>query len=167
MIEIIKQNESKYSGKGPVKLDSIPICDTQLALEEFSEGSISLCKCLRAMWMRNLKTYSSYADVNDEYDIAHITMEEKIDLFSFLSPVILEDDMIQLDFEDNRQIIRFAGNKARIEAALLSLTRDIQSGKKRNYKEVKEKLFKPFPEEWLDEYDNYHHRNVFKVKRLA
>ena len=165
MVEIIKTNESKYSKRGAIKLDSIPIEDTELALEEFSEGSISLCKCLRAMWMRNLKTHSSYADVKEKYDIAHITMEEKVDLFSYLSPVLLDDEMVQLDFENDRQVIRFAGNKARIEAALLSLTRDIMSGKKRNNKEVREKLFKPFPEDWLNEYDSYYHNN--KVKQLA
>ena len=115
--------------------------------------------------MRNLKTHSSYADVKEKYDIAHITMEEKVDLFSYLSPVLLDDEMVQLDFENDRQVIRFAGNKARIEAALLSLTRDIMSGKKRNNKEVREKLFKPFPEDWLNEYDSYYHNN--KVKQLA
>lgn len=143
-----------YSNRGPIKLDLIPIEDCEQALEEFSEGSNGLCKCLRAMWQRGLKTYASYANVEEQYDIAYITMEEGINLFSFLSPKLLDDEMVQIDYEGERQIIRFAGNKPRIEGALLALARDIQNGKKKNIQEVKEKLGKPFPEEWLNEYEN-------------
>lgn len=167
MREIVKANEPKYSHRGPISMDLIPIEDTCLAIEEFSHGSVSLCMCLRAMWQRNLKTYSCYADVTEPFDIAHITMEKNVDIFSYLSPVIIEDDMIQIDLDGDREVIRFAGNKAKIEAGILSLIRDIQSGRKRNSKEVKEKLGKPFPEEWMNKYDEYYHNDMGRMKRLA
>lgn len=147
--------ESKYSNRGPIKLDSIPIEECELAMAEFGEGSISLQKCLRAMWQRNLKTHSCFARNNAPYDIAYITMEENIDVFSYLSPILLDDDMVQIDIFESRQTIRFAGNKARIEGAILSLIRDIQSGKKNNRTKLEEKIGKPFPEEWLKEYEEY------------
>ena len=167
MREIVEVKETKYSNRGPISMDLIPIEDTCLAIEEFSHGSISLCMCLRAMWQRNLKTHSCYADVTEPYDIAHITMEKNVDIFSYLSPVIIDDDMIQIDVEDDREVIRFAGNKARIEAGILSLIRDIQKGKKRNSKEIKEKLGKPFQEEWMNKYDAYYHNDIGKMKKLA
>lgn len=165
MREIIQEIKTKYSNRGPIKMDLIPIEDTEIALQEFSEGSVSLEKCLRAMWQRNLKTHSCFANVDEHYDIAHITMEEKVDLFSYLSPILLDDDMVQIDFEGDRQTIRFAGSKARIESSILNLIRDIQKGKKRNGEQLKEKIGKPFPEEWLNEYNSYYHNN--KVRRLA
>ena len=147
--------ESKYSNRGPIKLDSIPIEDTNLAIMEFGEGSISMTKCIRAMWQRGLKTHSCNAKNNEPYDIAHVTMEEGIDLFSYLSPVILDDEMVQIDIVENRQTIRFAGNKARIEGAILSLIRDIQSGRKKNRTQLEEKIGEPFPSNWLKEYEAY------------
>ena len=167
MREIIQEVKTKYSNKGPVKMDDIPISDTELALQEFSEGSVSLEKCLRAMWQRNLKTHACFADVEEEYDIAYITMQENIDLFSYLSPVIIDDDMIQIDLEGDRQTIRFAGNKPRIEAAILNLIRDIQKGKKRNGEQIKKKIGKPFPEEWVKEYEARHIKRNGLMKRLA
>lgn len=167
MVEEKNLKESKYSNKGPIDLDSIPIADTNLAIMEFGEGSISLTKCLRAMWMRGLKTHSCNAKCEEPYNIAHITMKENIDLFSFLSPVILEDEMVQIDIVEDRQTIRFAGTKARIEGAILSLIRDIQSGRKKNRKQLEEKIGVPFPEEWLQEYETYKNKNNGTSKKLA
>lgn len=150
MIEKNTKNESKYSNRGPVYLGSIPIEDTNLALMEFSEGSVSMEKCLRVMWQRNLKTYACHVKNDDPYDISYIIMEEKIDLFCYLSPIIIYDNLVQLDYIDTKQIIRFAGSKPHIEGTIISLIRDILSGKKNNRKLVEEKIGKPFPDEWID-----------------
>ena len=94
-------------------------------------------------------------------------MEEGIDLFSYLSPIILEDEMVQIDIVDNRQTIRFAGTKARIEGAILSLIRDIQKGRKKNRKQLEEKIGEPFPSNWLKEYEEYKAKTSEMSKKLA
>ena len=147
--------ESKYYNRGPIDLDSIPISDCEIALEEFCDGSIGLEKCLRAMWQRGLKTHSCRANYNEPYGISHVTMKENEDVFSYLSPILLEDDMVQIDIVDNRQVIRFAGKPAIREGAILSLVRDIMSGKKKNAKLWEEKIGKPFSEEWLKEVEQH------------
>ena len=41
----------KYNNGGHINLDDIPIEDTELALKEFSCGSVALEMCLRVLWM--------------------------------------------------------------------------------------------------------------------
>ena len=156
MEEKKKVKESKNSNRGPIHLDSIPISDCEMALEEFNDGSIGLEKCLRAMWQRGLKTYSCRANYEEPYEISHVTVEEGIDIFSYLSPIILNNDMVQIDIVDNKQTIRFAGKPAIREGAILDLVRAISSGKKKHTKLLEEKVGKPFPESWLKEVENYY-----------
>ncbi len=159
--------KTKYSNRGPISMDSIPIEDTEIALNEFSGNSNGLAKGLRALWQNGVKTYSSYAEVQDPCDIAYIKIEKGKDLFCFLSPFLISDCMVQLDYENEMQVIRFAGNRAKIEGSLLALARDIQSGRKRNEKLVAKKLYVPFPEEWLKEYYQYKANQGNKVRELS
>lgn len=159
--------KTKYSNRGHVSMDSIPIEDTELALEEFSGSSNGLAKSLRGMWQNGVKTYSSYAEVEDPCDIAYIKVEKGKNLFCFLSPFLISDCMVQLDYENEMQVIRFAGNRAKIEGSLLALARDIQSGRKRNEKLIERKLHIPFPEEWLKEYNQYKANRSSRVRELS
>ena len=151
-----KINEkTKYSHRGPIDMNTIPIADTNWAIFEFANGSNGLEKSLRAMWQRNLKTHACSAGSDSPYDIAYITMQEDVDIFSYLSTTTLNDDLIEIDYEDNRETIRFAGSKGIREGAILQFVRDIESGKKKNSDLVEEKIGKPFNEEWLREAQYY------------
>ena len=75
--------KTKYSNRGHISMDSIPIEDTELALEEFAGSSNGLAKSLRGMWQNGIKTYSSYAEVEDPCDIAYIKIEKGKNLFCF------------------------------------------------------------------------------------
>ena len=154
--------EYKYSHRGSISWDDIPIEDLEIALVVFGEGSIGMQKCLRAMLQRNLKTHSCYANIVDDYDIAYIIMEEHKNLFGYLSEVLLKDDLVQIYYEGDRQVIRFAGNKAKIESSLLALARDIQSGKKNNSELLKSKIYKPFPIDWYKEYQSSENNEIVK-----
>ena len=91
-------------------------------------------------------------------------MEEGKDVFSYLSPIILNNDLIQIDIVDNKQTIRFAGKPAIREGAILDLVRDIISGRKKNTKLLEEKIGKPFPEsvlkETVNDYQNQEARKL-------
>ena len=160
MIEKMNNYESRYFSKGSINLNTIPTEDCELALMAFSGESIGLIKCLRAMWQRNLKTHSCHVDYNNPQDIAYIKMEKNIDIFSYLSERILTDDMIQINYVDEKEIIIFSGTRERIEGALLALARDIQTGRKHNIELLKEKLYKPFIAE-------YEKQDNIKIKKLS
>lgn len=145
----------KYNYGENIDLDTIPIEDTEQALKDFSEGSRGLEICLREMWMRGLKTYSSSSGKNNVFDIGYIIMEEYEDIFSYLSEGFLNDDRVRIDLIDNMQRIRFAGNDGEKEGAMLFLARDIQSGKKKNKDIVLEKIGEPFPDFWVRKLKNY------------
>ena len=146
----MEKNISKYNYGVAIPLDSIPIEDTERALEEFSDGSNGLNKCLRVMWMNGLKTHSSYPGEKNSFDIGHIVMEENEDIFSYLSQEFLNNERIRIDIVDNRQVIRFAGSSPEKEGALLFLTREIQSGKKKNNSQlILDKIGEPFPDSWV------------------
>ena len=147
---------SKYNYGEPIPLDSIPIEDLEIALSDFAAGSNGLSKCLRAMWMHGLKTYSCYPGNKNSFDIGHITMEEGEDIFSYLSEEFLNDERIRIDIVDNMQEIKFAGNAPEKEGALLFLTRDIQSGRKKSTQElIAEKIGEPFPDSWVRRLKTY------------
>ncbi len=137
-------NNSKYNQGVHIPLDDIPINEIEIALLDFSAGSLALSKCLREMWMHGLKTYSCNPGENNSSDIGHIVMEEDEDIFSYLSETFLDDERIRINIIDNKQEIKFAGNKGEKEGAILFLTREIQSGKKYNTKLVSENIGKTF-----------------------
>ena len=134
--------EKKYNCGKHVPIDSIPIADTELALLEFADGSPALLTCLRIMWMNGIKTYSSYHGEKNTFDIGHITVEEKEDIFSFLSTDLLENDnRIRIDIIDNRQVIKYAGTTPEKEGAMLRIAKEIQTGRKKGNQElIKEKI---------------------------
>ena len=142
--------KSKYNYGEAIDLDIIPISDTERALFEFSEGSIGLQKCLRIMWINGLKTHSCRSGMTSPFDIARIVMEENEDVFSYLSNDFLNDERIRIDIKDDREIIKLAGNNPEKEGALLFLAREIQSGKKKNNKElILNKIGEPYPDSWI------------------
>ena len=147
--------ENKYNYGEDIDLDTIPISDTEQALIDFSDGSNGLEKCLRIMWMNGLKTRSSSPGEKNVFDIGYIIMEEEEDIFCYLSEEFLNDDRIRIDLVNNMQRIRFAGNTAEKEGAMLFLARDIQSGKKNNLKLVVEKIGLPFPNFWVRRLKSY------------
>ena len=100
--------------------------------------------------MHGLKTYSCNPGESGSFEIGRIVMEEKEDLFSYLSEEFLNDEKIKIDIKDNRQEIMFFGTRPEKEGVMLSLAREIQKGKKKNNtKLVDEKIGESFPTEWV------------------
>ena len=150
------EDSNKYNYGIPSPLDEIPIEDCEQALIDFSDGSLALKKCLRILWMHGLKTFSCNHGERNTFEIGHIVMEEGEDIFSYLSEEFLSDERIRIDIIDNRQEIKFAGSKGEKEGAMLFLTREIQSGRKKNNKElVLKKIGEPFPVEWVRRLKSY------------
>ena len=147
--------KEKYNNGTHINLDEIPIEDIELALKDFSNGSMALEKSLRVMWMNGLKTYSCNHGENDIFTIGHIVMEEGEDIFSYLSKEFLNDERIRIDIRNNRQEIKFSGNTSEKEGVLLFLTRDIQTGKKKNQDLVLDKIGKPFSDSWVRRLKSY------------
>ncbi len=150
-----ENNNSKYNYEVHIPLDDIPIEDTEIALLDFASGSNALLICLRIMWMNGLKTYSSNPGEDNSFAIGHIVMEEREDIFCYLSESFLNDERIRINIIDNKQEVKFAGSIGEKEGAMLSLAREIQSGKKYNNKLVEEKIGEPFPTEWVRRLKNY------------
>ena len=152
----MKDKNKKYDNGKHVSLDLIPIEECELALKEFSNGSPALEKCLREMWMHGLKTYSSNPGNKSTFEIGHIVMEENEDIFCYLSCDFLNDERIRIDIIDGRQEIKFAGTIPEKEGAMLFLTREIQSGRKKyNSSLIQGKIGEPFPTEWIRRLRSY------------
>lgn len=149
-MEIKEKKIGKYNFGEPIKLDLIPIEECEEALHDFSNGSNGMEKCLRTMWMNGLKTHSCNHGENTPFDIGHIVMEENEDVFSYLSKEFIEDERVRINIIDNMQEIRFAGSTPEKEGAMLFLARDIQSGKKKNTRElIMKKIGEPYPDSWI------------------
>ena len=148
-IGVAGAKDMKYNHTAPIDLDTIPFEDKEQALIEFAEGSLGLEMCLRVMWDNNLKTHACCAGEQDEYDIAYIAMSQGVDVFSFLSDELLDNDMVVLELENDRQTIRFAGLGDDKEHLMEKFARDISSGRKDNNFLVESKIGKNFPDEWL------------------
>ena len=151
--------EKKYDLGEHIDIDIIPIADCERALYEFSQGSNGLSKCLRQMWMHGLKTYSCKSGEKSPFDIGCIVMEENEDIFGYLSESFLNDERIRINIVDDRETIMFSGSTPEKEGAMLSLTREIQSGRKNNREFIKENIGKPFPESWVRVLKN-HESNI-------
>lgn len=157
-MEISEKNENKgtkYNHVAPIDFDSIPVEEREQALKEFAEGSIGLEKCLRVMWQKGLKTHACCAGNDSPYDEGYIAMATKIDAFRFLSSDILNNDMVVLEVDGDKQIIRFAGTPEEKEKAMLLLADSILSGEKENGEKLKEKIGKSFPFSWIKETNAY------------
>ena len=154
-----ESEEIKYSNKGPIDLDEIPISDTILALKEFSKGSRGLEICLRIMWQHGLKTYSCYPGNNNVFDIGYIIMEEDEDVFCYLSEKFLNDEGIRINVENNRQIVKFLGSEGEKNSEMISLAQDILTGRKYNNELVEEKLGEPLPDSWVRRLKTYDSNN--------
>jgi len=148
-------NEVNYSGRGPINLDDIPISDTNLAIVQFAKGSHGLEICLRVMWQHGLKTYACYPGSKNVFDVGYIIMEEKEDVFCYLSDKFLNDEGIRIDIEDNRQVFKFMGSANEKSSEMILLAQDILSGKKNNKELVKENIGKPFPNGWVRQLKSY------------
>ncbi len=147
---------TKYNYGEPIPLDSIPIEECEQALIEFAAGSPALEKCIREMWMHGLKTYCCYNGEQNSFDIGYIIMEEGEDIFIYLSPDFIYDERIRIDLVDNKQRVRFAGSNPEKEGAMLFLTREIQSGRKKNNGEaILENIGKPYPNGWVRRLKSY------------
>ena len=142
-------NIGKYNYGESIDMDTIPISDTIIALHDFASGSRGLEICLRTMWMHGLKTHSCYPGNNNVFDIAYIVMAENEDVFSYLSDEFLNNDDIRINIEDNRQVIKFAGNQGEKSSGMILLAQNILTGKKKNSDLVLEKIGEPFPTGWV------------------
>ena len=146
---------TKYSNRGPIDLDTIPISDTNLALIEFSKGSNGLAICLRVLWQHGLKTYACYPGNSNVFDIAYIVMEENEDVFCYLSETFLNDNGIRINIVDNRQVVYFLGNKGEKSSEMIMLAQNILSGRKKNSKLVETKIGEPLPTGWVRRLKTY------------
>ena len=146
----------KYNCGEHISLDLIPIEETELALIEFSNGSLALSKCIRVMWMHGLKTYSANPGNKSTFTIGHIVMEKGEDVFSYLSEEFLNDERIRIDIVDGRQEIKFIGTIPEKEGAMLFLTKEIQKwNRKDNSNLLEKKIGEPFPTEWIRKLKSY------------
>ncbi len=141
--------KGKYNYGEPIDLDSIPIDECELALQEFAQGSRGLEMVLRIMWMHGLKTHSCYPGNDNIFDIGYIVMAEGEDVFCYLSDEFLNDDSVRINIEDNRQVIQFSGNYGEKNSEMIMLAQNILTGRKKNSELVKEKIGLPFPTGWV------------------
>lgn len=132
----------KYNHVVPVDLDNIPKDEIKLALKEFSEGSFGLETCLSIMWKNNLKTKACCAGEYGNYDEAYILMDEKVDLFRYLSEDLLNNDMVAIEKIYDKQRISFCGTIDEKEQLLKELANCIIAGKKNHDQLVQKKLKK-------------------------
>ena len=149
--ETSKNKRTKYNHVSPVSYDLIPESEREQALMEFAEGSVGLEKCLRAMWQTGLITHACCAGNDYDYKVAYIAMSDDVDLFSYLSADLINDELIKLEKRKQKQIIRFAGLPEKKEKLMLLLANDILEGKKNNEELIKEKVGKEFPYSWIRE----------------
>lgn len=147
--------KTKYSNRGPIDLDTIPINDINLALVEFSKGSGGLALCLRIMWQHGLKTYGSYPGNSDVFDVAYITMAEGEDVFSYLSKDFLNNNGIRINVIDNRQVVYFLGNEGEKSSEMIMLAQNILSGRKNNTKLLNDRIGEEFPTGWIRRLKTY------------
>ena len=145
----------KYNCGVHIDLNKIPLEDLERAIDDFSQGSNGLSKCLRQMWICGLKTYSCNPGEQSPFDIGRIVMEKNIDVFCYLSEKFLNNDSIRIDIIDDREAILFSGSTPEKEGAMLMLTREIQNGRKNNKNIVKEKIGEPYPDSWVRVLRNY------------
>ena len=134
------QLNSKYNKVYPIELSSIPDSEKELALTEFSEGLEELKLCLKVLWDNGLETKACCAGNHNDGGHAYIAMEEEVDLFEYLSPLILEDDNIRIEYFNGMQIIRFYGDSEQTKQEMLSLAECILTGPKDNKKDVRKKM---------------------------
>lgn len=144
-----ENKQTKYNHVAPIDLDTIPQNELEQALLEFAEGSKGLESCLRTMWSNNLKTFACCAGNDHEYEIGNIVMSENVDIFSFLSPELLETDMIALEINDDKQAIYIGGDQKTKENIMHQISYDITQGRKNNKDLLQEKIGKPLNEEWV------------------
>ena len=107
--------------------------------KEFSEGSKVLEDCLLTMWNQGLFTaacckgdHDPFNNINCEYvdGFAYIAGADKIDFFSYLSPELINNEMVILNDDGNYQDIQFYGSDK--EELIAKFTKDILTGKKNN-----------------------------------
>lgn len=137
-----KSCSKEYNRVLPIDLDSIPVEKREEALLEFSEGSIGLEHCLRTMWDNGLKTHACCAGHDKINNRAYIAMSPNVDVFSYLSCDLIDNDMVDLIDSFGKQIIRFNGTKEQTENLFFQLAGDIVQGKKCNNESVREKINK-------------------------
>ena len=143
------QKNSKYNQGPIINLDDIPSDEINQALNDFSEGSPGLKKCLSIMWKNKLKTLACCAGNKNSFEEAYILMEEDIDFFSYLSDELLLSNMVSIFCDQkNRQSIVFIGPEIYKEKYFNILANDILSGVKHNMKTLNDKIGKPLPQEW-------------------
>jgi hypothetical protein len=73
-------------------------------------------------------------------------MEENEDIFAYLSEDFLNNDGIRINIENNRQVIKFAGNLGEKNSEMLLLAQNILTGRKKNSELLMEKIGLPFPD---------------------
>lgn len=147
--KIGENKNTEFNHVAPIDLDTIPLHKREQALKEFAEGSLGLENCLRAMWEINLKTFSCCAGELDDYDEAYIGMAPGVDVFCYLSEELLLNDMVALEVDNDRQIIRFGGTIEYKDKLMQQVADDILSGKKQNEIQVQNKIGKALNSRWL------------------
>lgn len=153
-----EREDTKYNNHNrPLYLDSIPNEDLEEALKDFSEGSLELMECLRILWSNNIKTFACCKgdhvylgeDSGSTYGEAYICMEEGYDAFSYLSEGLINNEMIELYDDHNKQTIYFYGKDK--NNLIKQFGNDVLTGKKNNMELLKEKIGKSVSNENLIE----------------
>ena len=131
--EIIETRDNKHLVDLKLASDE----ELQKLLKYFSEGSKELEICLNTLWKNKLYTKAcckghllEEKDWKFPYPNAYISMEDKVDVFSYLSVELIENPLILLYDFDRCQSIYFFGNDK--EKYILKFAQDILSGKKDN-----------------------------------
>ena len=144
-----KKNNYNY-GK-PIDLSTIKKKDMKKALDDFSEGSLSLKKCLITLWDNSLFTISCCKGDHFEIDeilpgkselrveyTGFIVFAPFVDIFSYLSIEFINNPFVVLRQKNNQHIIYFFGeNKDKL---FDSLANEVLSGKKENKEQLSKKI---------------------------
>lgn len=148
-----------------MSVSSIKEEEREKYLTLFSEGSNRLRDCLDVMWKMNLFTIGCCFGSSEEFKEGFIATEDGVNLFEYLSPKVLDDDMVRLHIYKKGkskcvQRISFAGSQERKEEILLHLVEDLLTGIKDNAKEVNNKIGKPFATSYLIDKKEYELRKL-------
>jgi len=146
-IEERKDKGFNYSNE-PIQYNKIPKDKIGEALKDFSEGSVSLEKCLSVLWKKELFTIACCkgdhlykgSDTGSMFGEAYIAFEPGINIFDYLSEEIIKNNNIEISNINNKQTIYFYGKDKDI--LILLLANDVLSGKKENQQLIEKKLEK-------------------------
>lgn len=140
---------SKYSKRYDIDLNSLSLGEIDQLLNDISDESIGLCKCLRSMLTSGLVMQSFGTGKGSIAGVGYISMAEGEDIFSYLSEEFINSGIVQLIVVGGIERIDFVGSDGEKERMMLLLSRDIQTGRKSNRQLIEKKLNQPFSMNWV------------------